>query len=396
MFLWAFARIAYKVYKSELVKPKRAFALYLAFLGDFVLGIEFVALPIKGYLLGANPLEIGLLGGLSSALYSFMPLMAGRIGDRIGSKVPITLFLITYPGITAVYFVSRSLNLLMIARVVEGMEWPFYWPSLESTAAISGGRKGLRNYNLSWGIGALAGPFAGGALVYAIGPSETFAAITLIVIVSAILSIFLFKGEKEVKVLEKDGKGTVNAMYFLAAFGYGFAGTGFLSYFPVTAYRLGISSLYVGSYEALMGFFRVAAMVGTGEALDRIGNKIVRNLSLSLLAAFIAPLGLMLGSWFWGVSPSLLGLFLGMAYAMSIHGVLEGEGSRGTKAGIFESTIGAGSFLGPVFLGFSASYFIHYVYSPYIMLTISGVLIAAATVAASRAKLSLRNTRSEQ
>ena len=76
------------------MKLARAFNFYLAFLGDFLLGAEFVTLPVKAYLLGSGPFQIGLLGGLSSALYSFMPLSARRIGDRIGSKVPIILFLI--------------------------------------------------------------------------------------------------------------------------------------------------------------------------------------------------------------------------------------------------------------------------------------------------------------
>ena len=50
-----------------------------------------------------------------------------------------------------VYFLLRSLNMLMIARAIEGIEWPFYWPSLESATASIGGKKGIRNYNLSWG-----------------------------------------------------------------------------------------------------------------------------------------------------------------------------------------------------------------------------------------------------
>ncbi|WP_449462323.1 MFS transporter [Tardisphaera miroshnichenkoae] len=371
------------------MKTSRFFAFYLAFLGDFVLGVEFVALPIKGYLLGANSFEIGLLGGASSAIYSFMPLLAGKIGDKSGTKLPVTFFLFTYPVITAVYFASRSLDVLIAARVLEGLEWPFYWPSLESTVAISGGRKGLKYYNLSWGIGALAGPFAGGALVYALGASRTFGVITILTLATAILSVFSFEGRKEDKKSEKKERVKLELIYLIAAFGYGFAGTGFLSYFPVTAYRLNVSSVYVGTYEALMGLLRLAAMVGAGAMLERLTSKTARLLPLGVLAAFLAPLGLLCGSAFWAISPALLGLFLGLAYAMSIHGVLESEGSRGTKAGVFESAIGAGSFVGPVIMGFFASYLLRSIYSAYVAMALSGLVIAAIAFLTSKVKLSI-------
>ncbi len=371
------------------MKTSRFFAFYLAFLGDFVLGVEFVALPIKGYLLGANSFEIGLLGGASSAIYSFMPLFAGRMGDRAGTKLPVTLFLFAYPVITAVYSASRSLDLLIAARVLEGLEWPFYWPSLESTVAISGGRKGLKYYNLSWGIGALTGPFAGGALVYALGASRTFAFITILTLASAILSIFSFEGRRESKKTEQKEKVEVELIYLAAAFGYGFAGTGFLSYFPVTAYRLNVSSVYVGTYEALMGLLRLVAMVGAGMMLGKLASKTTKLLPLGVLAAFLAPLGLLCGSGFWAISPALLGLFLGLTYAMSIHGVLESEGSRGTKAGIFESAIGAGSFVGPLIMGLFASYLLRSVYSAYVAMALSGLVIAAMSLLASKVKLSI-------
>jgi len=384
-------RLAYKHLNDDFVQSSRVFTYYLAFLGDFILGVEFVALPIKGYILGANSFEIGLLGGASSAIYSFLPFIAGKLGDKIGSKIPVTAFLLTYPLITLVYFMSYSLSQLIIVRVIEGLEWPFYWPSLEYTVSVREGRSGIRNYNLSWGLGALAGPFAGGALVYAVGASRSFEVLTVLVIASAMISLFTFKGEREKVVTRDSGKGKLNLMYIVTAFAFGFAGTGFLSYFPVTAYRLDISSLYVGVYEALMGLFRVVAMVSTGALLSKIGNKTFRVIALVLAGSFIAPLGLLYGSVFWAVSPMLLGLFLGIAYAISIHGVLENEGSRGSKAGAFESAIGAGSFLGPMFLGFSASYFLHFIFAAYVAMAIGGVMLLLATAIASRFTISLRS-----
>ncbi len=83
----------------------------------------------------------------------------------------------------------------------------------------------------------------------------------------------------------------------MAAFGYGFA-AGFLSYFSVIAYRLNVSSLGVGLYEALMGLFRIIAMFGTGQLQNLIKGKTAEILSISVLVASAAPLMLVLGTFF--------------------------------------------------------------------------------------------------
>jgi len=53
---------------------------------DAVLPIFYIFIPIFAVKLGANALELGLVGGVSYGVYSFMPFVMGHFSDRAGGK----------------------------------------------------------------------------------------------------------------------------------------------------------------------------------------------------------------------------------------------------------------------------------------------------------------------
>ena len=355
----------------------QGFPFFLAFFGDFALGIELLALPLKGYALGANPLQLGVLGGASSALYSFFPLFAGKLGDRVGRRLPIRVFLLVYPILTSSYFLANSVAELIVLRFLEGGVWALYWPSLEALLAARGGRKSIRLYNLSWGAGALTGPLVGGVIVFLVGPSQTFLIITAVTLLVALLSLWLLPSAYEgVNSTSNQQKEPLEIIYLISAFGFGFVLTGFLSYFPVVATRYGLSAVYAGGFEGNLSLWRIGSFFAAGYLLDRLRRFSSKSLIFLTAAAFLLPLCLSFGSRTWFISTALLGFASGLLYAVSIHTVLEGGAARGSRAGIFESMIGFGSISGPIVMGGLAPLFGGPL-APYIVLALLAIPVAA-------------------
>jgi len=355
-----------------------------------MLGIEFLALPIRAYQLGANSVEIGLLGGLSSALYSFMPLFAGRLGDRVGKKLPIRAFLFGYPLITLSYFITRSLYVMMMVRLLEGIAWAFYWPSLEALSASLGGRKAIRTYNLSWSLGALLGPVAGGLAISALSAKGTFLVMAEATIALAAASLLLMPPEGQPQKEKEEPPMEIDPIYLVAVFAVGFSITGFLSYFPVLATRMGISPPLIGAFEGNLSFWRIFALFATGSALERVEGRKRTLVVSSSAAVFLIPTAVAFGVPVWWVVTSLLGFISGMGYGISIHTILESAGARGKRAGIFESTLGIGSLLGPMAMGYVSSLLFSGPYGPFLAMGISVIPLCAGIAILKRSGTRLK------
>src|SRR5487761_642732 len=153
--------------KSEL---DIATLLIPAFVSDFVYPIFLTFLPLLAYELGADSFEVGMVGGATYAIYSFMPFVLGSVSDRYSTK---SFFLIASFGLLSVvsflYFVASSPILIILTRLVEGLSWAMLWPTIDSLVASSDTlepNRAFSLYNITWSSAASLGPLIGGLLVF--------------------------------------------------------------------------------------------------------------------------------------------------------------------------------------------------------------------------------------
>jgi len=363
-----------------------ALALALAFAGDAMLGAEFVALPLRAHQLGADKLQLGVVGGGSYLLYSFLPLFSGRIGDALGRRFPLLLFLLSYPLVLLAYAFLPSLTEVTGVRVMEGACWALLWPSLEAIVVIEGGSGALKSYNVVWGAGALLGPVLGGFLILVLGLRDTFLLLSAVPLCFIPFVLLFVERLPRMKGSHADRHERIGILSLLVAFSFGFALTGFLSYFPVTASRAGFSPGTLGLLESDLSLWRFLAFALLGTFF---GSKLGRGAFLALIpSGFLAITLVAAGPALWPLVVSILGAWSGLAYSAAISKLFDGATLHGRRAGAFESAIGLGSLLGPVSMGLLSSLFTGG-YAPYLAALLPGVIVSILGALSLRGNLSV-------
>src|SRR5438128_1295449 len=105
--------------------------LFSAFVSDFFLPIFYIFVPLLAYRLGADPLEIGLVGGTVYATYFFLPVIIGSVSDRLGRRRLFVVIALTILAIVSLtYSIASSPITLIAGRVFEGVAWAMLWPTL--------------------------------------------------------------------------------------------------------------------------------------------------------------------------------------------------------------------------------------------------------------------------
>ena len=142
--------------------------------------------PLFAYELGANPLEVGLVGGASMGVYSFMPFIIGRYSDRMRERRNLMVLSLSVLGVTSLlYSLASSPTFLIILRVVEGIGWSLLWPTIDSLVARDTSQETTKSfsiYNCVWSTAAAIGPLVGATMI------AVLADIRFVFVLTAVLS----------------------------------------------------------------------------------------------------------------------------------------------------------------------------------------------------------------
>jgi len=352
-----------------------------------------VILPIRASQLGASPLELGLLGASPALIYSFTPFIMGKLADRIDPRKLITPSLVMLGAVYLTYVSVKEVYALILTRAVEGALWATFWPCVE--AAIAGTeadpRERMREYNISWGLGAMLGAPIPGVL------SGLMSMVELFYLSSAIsfglaLYVALHPQPSRRALEEKNencgGESEKGSTFITltSIYATSFTIAVLLAFFPVYGVMEGLSVLEVGIVIFLLGAFRLLAFT-----LSNKLEKILGSFSLILLpplaAGFSSILIWMGGRANYYVGFALLGLTSGMAYSSTLSRMIgRNTHRRGESAGIFESIIGTAYITGPFFGGvLSQMHFKH----PFLLCSVVGLAVASI----QGVRYSLRNMR---
>ncbi|MGA2663545.1 MAG: MFS transporter [Nitrososphaerales archaeon] len=360
--------------------------LFSTVAGDLIAPIFALYLPLYALQLGADPLEIGLVGGVSWASYSFAPYLIGRYSDRVRMRkafIVVSLVMLTFCSFT--YVLVESPVQLIALRLVEGVAWSILWPVMDvaiSEDASWESTKALSIYNAVWSTAGAIGPLLGGSLILLFAGSirDVFLVTALLTAASVVVMVLFFReGSRPAAPVEGPADGaeapTVEVrrgrrpgrrardLFWVFVLGMIMISSvrGVLfTFYPPLAQSQGVSIAVI----ALIGFTFGAgrAVVFVLSTRDEIRGFILddRNVERVLLAALgLSAIGGVLplagdrsgaiGFLAFGVV-AFSGSFLVSASQANFISRAEPH-KRGAGAGIFESTIGIGLAISPILAG---------------------------------------------
>ena len=338
----------------------------LALLCEIALVITSIYLPLYVYRLGAGEIIVGLVGGAQSITYIFMPFLAGKLSDRIGQAKLLFFGSATVLFTYSCYFFIFDPILFIPFRAIEGLGWSFIWPSLE--AILGADTSKLRIFNFMWGVGATLAPYAGGLIFQLTNVRNIFLTTSSLMFVSLASSLCLFrrinKADQESDVrLDSVEIGEKKYLFLYLPFLYGFVHMLMVTFFPIYSNSRNLSVIEVGYMLTVMNFGRLIAFAFPNSIKNVFGEK--KTLATSALLGCTLPTIVVFYNHAIVLYFELLflGFFLGITYAIALNKIMQMAGKRkGYYAGIFESILGTGFFLGPMLGGATAAITIEYVF----------------------------------
>jgi len=334
------------------------------FLTQMCLGIAFLATPILALEMEASPILIGLIGASGGATYAVMARVFGSASDRFSRKKLLLIAEVVQAFSMVLSFLAQDPYQLIFARFVYSLGLALYWPLSEAHIGdlVRADQLGqaLTGYNVSWSSAIIVGPQLGGLLItwffirapFLVAIAAFFLAIVLLLPGTVANSnrphhmSHLNKSEKRVR---NDPKVFPLISVFLLAFTAAILN----AIFPAYATQLSVSADLIGLMFLLSGLTQTLMILLANRLRSKLGEGMMLLLSSFFLFFALIMIALTLATPIFFVSFAIFGFGQGMAYSTALLLVLKGSASRrGKAAGLFESTLGVGYFIGPLVGGF--------------------------------------------
>jgi len=367
------------------------FLFVTTFLGQMIAGVVGISVPIYADMLSASPFLVGVIGAAGGLTYSFMPLVSGMLSDKFRRKAFISASLFSYAFSCTLYSLVTDPFMLVFIKTLEWISIAAFWPAMEALLADSSEEnleETLKRFNISWGSAMVIGPMVGGLLISGYTIKAPFLFSLTVSFSLGILSLMLLREppRRQVKIKQRhyeaeEGSNSHYEMVTALSSILLFSSIGGVnsSIFPAYATDLGIPPYEIGLVIFISGASRTAAFY----LADRIESKLRRIgmfLAGSLILAFASVLTVnSYTTLAFLVCFLLFGFGAGISYAASISTIIRRWGSsRGYAAGLFESLIGSGYFLGPLIGGIVSEYAPNapYIYGFILSLTVLSIQLA--------------------
>ena len=334
---------------------------------DLVSSIYYLAAPLVLIELSANPIELGLVGTLSSSVHMGMAHFMGRLSDRLGRRPLIVIAPLLLSASCLLMLILRSVGPILTLSIMNGLCTSIFWPCFLAWIAdrLTKGSlvRDLGSFNRSWTSAILIGPVLSGFL-YALHPRLPFVlAAALALTVFLILWISLQdekvqpKGEERFVPPEVSNI-RMNLLYaaWVANFASFFVIASARYQFPKLARELNFSSHTIGLIIGCIGFALFSGFFILRKS-DRwhsktfylVGSHALAVAGLLLIYVSSKPL-------LFGFALILVGLSASVTCYSSQFYVVQFMKKKGKGTGLHESIVGAGALSGPILGGVTAQF----------------------------------------
>ena len=370
---------------------------------DFASHIYYLAAPLVLIELKANPIELGLVGTLTSSVHMGMAHFMGRLSDRVGRRPLIIIAPLLFSVSCLLMLILRSVEFILTLSLMNGLCLSIFWPCFMAWIAdrLTKGSllRDLGSFNLSWTSAWLVGPIFSG-FMYSIHPRLPFvfaAALALTVFLVVWMSL---RDEKvPFRAEERPAppvipNGRMNLLYaaWVANFASFFIIANARYQFPKLARELHFSSQTIGLILGCIGFALFSGFFilrksdrWHSETSYLIGSQALAMAGLLLISVSSKPL-------FFAFALILVGLSASVTCYLSQFYVVQLMKKKGKGTGLHESIVGAGALSGPILGGIAAQF--AGLRAPYLLCLV--VLLVAVIAEISLLKRGRANTAGSQ
>lgn len=360
-------------------------------------GIVLPLLPFYATELGASPFEVGLIIASYSAMQFVFAPVWGSLSDRYGRRPLLLLGLFGSAASYVVFGLARSLEVLLLSRVIAGImgaNIPVAQAYIADSTTIERRARGMGLIGAAFGLGFIFGPAIGGGLSpwgYGV-PGFVAAGLSLAAATAAwfwlpeslavenrvsdgfgALSAVTGRARTAVQVLARKRLREPIGVFFLGTMGF----AGFTTIFPLFLENpLGLTALYAGGMFALVGMVSAGVQGALiGPMVERYGEQANAALGGALLSAGVIAMGL--GQSILATILSLLAVGVGWGLlAPSLQSLVSRRAmanEQGQVLGVNQSASALARVIGPVAAGWAYG-----ALGPGMGFVAGGALIAAA------------------
>ena len=336
--------------------------LYLSvFLVSTAIGTPMMLASVQVERLGATLLDIGFMGTASAVAYTVTTLIAGAFLDRFEKVRLYLVFNIFTTGCLTYLVFSGDVGQIFIARVLIGFAGGAFWAAAGAvTADIAPPdllTQAIGRYNLSWILGFVLGPFAGGWVADNYGYPFLWTLLTGVMMVALIVNCVMvpkIRLETESKKIKFDISAVASLKWaYITMIPYAL-GLGIYFYIlPGYMAEKGLTATAIGFLLALdsavkgVGFYYSEKIVGIGMKSGMLVGSI--GLAISLVGVAYASTELEF------LGPLILfGAANGIIEPIIMNFIAHGSprGSLGATLSFYEFMYGAFTCVSPVVAGY--------------------------------------------
>ena len=349
-----------------------------------------------------------------------MPFVMGKFSDRGQARtLLIILSLAWLSTISILYrFADNPVDLILL-RIVEGLGWAAFWPSIDSAVSHDtrvDPSRALAILNLSWSSTSALGPLVGAFVVVIFSINQVFTFDATFLVAALLLNLATYSGFRRSRVsgitsneeIEAFEKKTVEPIsidevsthskipkvsplfYVLSLVLCTISSNTMASFFSPYSHSQGVPTLTIGAIAFTYGSARfIGYLVTSGTRVRNFllfeGTRI-RNIFVLLFFVSLSPLIMLVYSssgTIYFLSFGIVGFTYSFIYYIAMVAFLAEVDRKkmGAGAGIFETSIGVGSILGPVMAGFVSG---NSLMVPFIVPSIMAIPILSALFFVSR------------
>ena len=347
--------------------PILALSIFSAMLG---IGIIAPLLPLYAENLGASGIWIGIIfGAFSISRAAFVPLF-GRLSDRSGRKIFLSIGLLSYSVISLGYIWANSIEQLTLIRLIHGAAAGMILPIAQayvgdlSPAGEEG--KWMGYFNAAFFTGFGFGPLMGGILTEHLGMTAAFSAMGGLNLL-AFLLVLLWLPEIEPSKIAQDHHASLlkplssSVVRGLFSFRLAFSmGRGiFVTFLPIFAMvYIGLGPTQIGILLAFTILLMSILQAFTGNIADKLNRRTLVILGSLINVIFLALIPF--GHSFWQLLALCAVGGISGAISMPAASALNVEEGRkfgmGSTLGIFTMAFSIGMAAGPILSGFAADF----------------------------------------
>jgi MFS family permease len=331
------------------------------------IGVAYVYLiPAFAEQLGAGYLDLGWIGTVRSLPYTFLPVIAGYLGDRVGRRRLYVLSILFVGSATLLLAATHTIAGILAVQILLGIGLSLFWPVSEAFVSeispVNDRTAAIGMYAVAWGIGFLIGPLLGGVVADAAGFQFSFLAAGILIVTTSGISAVAIRGEQErhgdsPQSSTRPSWKVVSAILpmLVVQIPYAIVLAFIVSIFPGYAAKSGLSPSEVGLLLSGFGFARAIAFSFAGR-LERYGERksvglasLVMALVLFLMPTNRSFIALLADACF-------AGLLIGIIYPQTAAYVSKRSPieNLGFAMGAYEAIFGIGFAVGPILAGFIA------------------------------------------